>query len=95
MAKRNEAYDRCHVYRHWWEPTTVDTEGDYYVQHMQCARCTMVRRWKVSRLTGDPVGNSYTAPQGYYRSTDDDTDPHQARNDLRLFEIERNKKRRK
>lgn len=90
--RRQQVYDECHVYRHWWQPTTVDTEGQFFIQHMVCMRCTMERRWRVNRATGDPAGNNYTPPPDYYRQTED---KQQARKDLRLAEIERNKKRRK
>jgi hypothetical protein len=55
------------VYRHWWQPTTVITEGPHYIAVLVCMRCTMERRWKVHRLTGGPIGNSYNAPKGYYQ----------------------------
>lgn len=92
--KRQEAFDRCAVYRHHWEPTNVITEGIYYIQEMVCLRCTMERRWKVDRRTGDPAGNSYAAPEGYYRHHEEGEDGQQIRKELRLAEIERNQKRR-
>lgn len=90
--QRQEAFNECHVYRHWWQPTTVVTEGAYYIQFMVCARCTTERRWKVHRLTGDPVANSYTAPDGYYQKSEN---RQQTRKDLRIKEIERNRSIRK
>lgn len=89
---KEQAYRECHVYRHWWKPTTVDTDHpDYYIQHMQCQRCTMERRWRVSRTTGEPIGNNYTAPEGYYYHRDDDGEELTAaelRSQLRINEIE-------
>lgn len=93
--QRQQVYDECHVYRHWWQPTTVTAEGRFYVQHMVCMRCTMERRWKVNRQTGDPASNGYTAPEGYYRKHADNVDAQQARKELRLAEIERNRTTRK
>jgi hypothetical protein len=47
----------------------------------------MERRWRVNRHTGDPLGNSYTPPEGYYNESGRGV---QARKELRLAEIERN-----
>ena len=84
--QRQHAYDECHVYRHWWQPTTVTIEGRYYVQHLVCQRCCMERRWRVHRTTGEPIKNSYTPPPGYYQKGD-----RQARRKLRIAEIERSR----
>lgn len=56
----------CRTYSHAWKPTDVDLEGKFYVQHLQCIRCGMTRRFKIDKKTGELVGsNSYTAPKGY------------------------------
>lgn len=93
--RRQQVYDECQTFRHWWQPTTVVTEGQFYIQHMVCLRCTMERRWRVNRVTGDPMGNNYTPPPDYYRHKSDAQDRQQARKELRLSEIERHRRRRR
>jgi hypothetical protein len=88
-AATQAAYDDCHVFRHWWQPTTVEIHNGYYVQHLVCQRCTMVRKWKVSRVSGDPLGNNYNAPPEYYHHTEAG-EGQRLRRELRLAEIERN-----
>ena len=94
MAKRTraaqeQAMHECYVSRnHWWKWTTVDEERDYYIQHMECLRCGGHRRWRVSKTTGDPMGNNYNMPDGYYHQFEDGENPQQVRKELRLFEVE-------
>jgi hypothetical protein len=93
--QRQQAFSACATFRHWWEPTNVTTDGMFYIQEMVCMRCTMQRRWKVHRRTGGVAGNSYTPPEGYYRKREPGEDGQQTRKELRLAEIERNRKPRR
>jgi hypothetical protein len=86
---RQEAFDDCHVFRHWWKPTVVEIEGNCYVQHLVCMRCDGERTWKVNRTTGFPEGNRYDMADGYYyERTDEEAVKKNGR--LRIQEIERN-----
>jgi hypothetical protein len=57
---------KCRLWRHAWDWTTVLNEGRFYVQELECLRCTMLRYDWISRRTGKTVKYRYKAPLGYY-----------------------------
>jgi hypothetical protein len=86
---RQEAFDDCHVFRHWWKPSVVETDGNCYIQVLVCMRCGGERKWKVNRTTTRPEGNRYNMADGYYHErTEESAVVRNGR--LRIQEIERN-----
>lgn len=90
---RQQVIDECHIWGHWWQPTTVDEDHPMYlVQHFECQRgCDSKRRQKIGREdtadAGNSIGNNYTYTEAYHFRHGDHVSAVENRRSLRLNHV--------